>query len=307
MRTYAIVVNWNGGEMNLACLASLSDQGAALEGIVFVDNASTDGSLEAVRDAFPGIVVLAQDRNLGYGEGNNLGIAEALGRGAEAVFLANNDLTLEAGALARLVEALEGAPGVGIVGPRVLEGADPSTLWAAGGTITWRRNLSTLLGQGQRDGAHWRTTRDVDYVPGCALLMRREVIEGVGDFDVAFFAYSEDVDLCRRAQEAGFGVRCVGEVAAVHASSASTGGGYNPRRKYMMGVNSIWFLRKHGGFVQWSSFVCFDVLTLPFVWLANLPRGRGKAVLAKALGIGHGLLGRRVDPAKLEPGASRLW
>lgn len=307
MRIYAIVVNWNGGELNLACIASLLDQGKALEGIVFVDNASTDGSLEAVRRAHPDVIVLPQDRNLGYGEGNNLGMAEALARGADAVFLANNDLTLESGALTRLASVLVANPDLGIVGPRVLEGADPTTLWAAGGAITWRRNLSTLLGQGRRDGVEWRGSRDVDYVPGCALLMRREVLERVGDFDAEFFAYSEDVDLCLRARRAGFGVRCVGEVSATHASSASTGGGYNPRRKYMMGVNSIWFLRKHGGPAQWLSFLVFDVLTLPLVWLANLPRGRGKAVRAKALGIWHGLRGRRVDPERLEAGASRLW
>ena len=75
----------------------------------------------------------------------------------------------------------------------------------------------------------------------------------------------------------------------------------------MKGVNSIWFLRRHAGALQWASFVVCDVLTLPFAWIAGLPQGRGRAVLAKGLGIVDGLRGRRVRPEMLAKGGTILW
>jgi len=303
----AVVVNWNGGAANLACLAALDAQTRPAEHVVFVDNASHDGSLELVRNAHPELDVIANERNLGYALGNNAGIERALERGAEAVFVVNNDVVLDADVLARLEAALAAHPEVGIVGPRVVYDHDPERLWAAGGMLTWRENLTTLLGQGRKDGPEWRRERLVDYVPGCALLVRRAVLDELGGFDEGYFAYTEDVDFGLSARRAGFRSLIVGAARARHASSTATGGGYNPRRKYMMGVNSVWFLRRHGGWREWLSFVVFDVLSLPFVWLAGLPRGRGRAVCAKALGIAHGLAGRRVEPERLQRGSSWLW
>ena len=92
-----------------------------------------------------------------------------------------------------------------------------------------------------------------------------------------------------------------------HAPSSATGGGYNPRRKYMMGVNSIWFLRRYARPRDWCKFVLFDVATLPVVWLIGVFRGRGKAVLAKALGIFDGLRGRRITAATVRAGSHWLW
>lgn len=302
-----MVVNWNGGDANLACLAALDAQTRRPERVVFVDNASDDGSLELVRNAHPDLEIVAHDRNLGYAIGNNAGIRRALDEGADAVLVLNNDVVLDADVLARLEEALERDPAIGIVGPRVVYDHDPSQLWAVGGMLTWRENLTTLVGQGQPDGPEWERERAVDYVPGCALLVRREVLEALGGFDEGYFAYTEDVDFGLSAAERGWRSVVVGRARARHASSTATGGGYNPRRKYMMGVNSIWFLRRHAGWRQWLSFWVFDVLSLPLVWLAGLPRGRGRAVCAKALGIVHGLIGRRVQPEQLRPGSSWLW
>jgi len=168
-------------------------------------------------------------------------------------------------------------------------------------------NLSRLLGYRQPDGPRWRQVLAVDYIPGCALLARRAVLEEVGLFEEAYFAYMEDVELGLRASQAGWGVWCVGDVACEHAPSSSTGGGYSARRKYMNGVNSVHFLRRHGTAGRWMTFALWDVLLLPLVWLAGLPRGRGRAVAAKALGIWHGMQGRHITARDLEPGGTLLW
>jgi len=307
VRVAAVIANWNGGEENLDCLRSLVAHGIAESDIVFVDNGSSDGSLERVVAAYPRAAVIRNATNLGFGEASNQGAQLALERGADAVFFVNNDVVLPDATLARLVLELERDPRIGIVGPRVLYRDDPARVWAAGGMLTWRENLSTLVGHGERDAAEFRAPRDVDYVAGCALHATRRCLEKVDLFDATYFAYMEDVDLCLRAKAAGFGVRMVGEVSVLHATSSATGGGYNPRRKWMMGVNSIWFLRRHARAPQWARFVAFDVIPLPFLWIAGLFRGRAKAVAAKALGILDGLRGKRVTAEAIREGSSWLW
>lgn len=307
VRVAAVVVNWNGGKANAACLESLLASGLAPEDVVFVDNGSTDGSREDVARRFSKVTRLENAANLGFGEAANQGARWALSRGADAVFFVNNDVVVPRETLPALVARLDAAPRTGIVGPRVLFMNAPDVVWCAGGMLTWRQNLSTLLGNGQKDGPAFRELRVVDYVPGCALLARRELLETVGMFDARYFAYMEDVDLCLRATRGGFAVELVGAVSVNHASSSATGGGYNPRRKYMMGVNSIWFLREHARANQWLRFWLFDVATLPFLLLIGLFDGRAKSVLAKAAGILDGLRGRRVTAASIQAGASWLW
>ncbi len=305
VRISAVVVNWNGGASNIACLAVLLD--AKLERIVFVDNASSDGSLQLVRESFPDVEILINPANLGFGEASNRGAARAIEGGCDALLFVNNDVLLRPAELQKLAAELERDSALGFVGPRVLDARDPTRIWAAGGKLSWRQNLTTLIGQGQADGERFHATHDVDYVIGCALLARREAFESTGGFDARYFAYSEDVDLALRARVLGWRSRVVGDACALHLPSSSTGGGYNPRRKYMMGVNSIWFLRRHAKPRHWISFFVFDVLSLPFVAVFEVFRGRGRAVLAKALGILHGLLGRRVDARALESGGTFLW
>lgn len=297
--TWAVVVNWNGGEDNLECLGSLIADGLSAQHVVFVDNASTDGSPDAVARAFPAVRLIRNERNEGYGHGTNRGVELALREGAELVFLVNNDVTFPRGLLALLGEALRADPGVGVVGPRLVYRDDPGRLWCAGGRMTYRQNLSVLLGHDQADGPRWLEARDVDYVPGCAMLVRREVFERIGLLDGEYFAYHEDIEFCLKARAAGFRVRLIGEGLAYHAAHASTGGGYNPHRKYMMGVNTIWFLRRYGTPARWLSFVVFDVLTLPFVWALRAWRGEGRSVRAKARGLFDGLRGRRVTAEAL--------
>ena len=157
--TWAVVVNWNGGQQNLDCLRSLCDQGLAEPRIVFVDNASSDGSRELVTREFPGLCTLANERNLGYGHANNLGIDAARRAGARFVLLVNNDVTFASGTLAGLHGALAREPEAGIVGPRVLYAGAGERIWCAGGALTFRANLSTLIGHGELDGPEFQIGR----------------------------------------------------------------------------------------------------------------------------------------------------
>ena len=303
--TWAVILNWNGGERNVTCLRWLVAQGIAPERIVFVDNASTDGSTHETVSVFPDLHVLRNEHNVGYGHGTNQGIERALEEGAENVFLVNNDLTLSDGTLEGLLRALKERPDVGIVGPRIVFEREPGTIWCAGGLMTWRQNLSTMIGHGCPDGPEYRRTREVDYVPGCAMLVRRAVFEDVGMLQGDYFAYHEDVELCVKAGSAGHRTLVVGELLARHDAHSSTGGGYNPTRKYLMGMNTVWFLREHGTLGRWLSFLVYDVLSLPFVWCFRVGRGEGAAVRAKAMGMLDAARGRRVTAEALKRVARR--
>ena len=305
--TWAVVVNWNGGEENLACLASLVAAGVSPAHTVFVDNASSDGSREAVVARHPELVLFENPSNLGYGAAANRGARAALEGGAEAVLFLNNDATLVGEALGQLLAVLAEKPRVGMVGPRILLPGEPARVWAAGGRVVFGPNLSVLRGNGALDGPQWRGTVEVDYLPGCALLARRESLEEVGLFDDAYFAYLEDVDLGERARRGGWQSWCVGEALCLHAASSATGGGYTARRKYLNALNSLRFLRSHGTPGRWSAFLLCDVLAWPLTFLAALPTGRGRAAAAKGLGILHGLLGRRASAETMEAGGTVLW
>ena len=305
--TWAVVVNWNGGaEPNRRCIASLVESGLPAERIVFVDNASTDGSQEATLAAFPGLALVANGRNEGFRVAANQGARCALQAGASAVLFLNNDATLHGGTLAHLVAVMAANPGVGALGPRVLR-AGEDEIWAAGGVFTFGPNLSALRGHGHPDSETFQGTVAVDYVPGCALLTRAEALDGVGLFDEGYFAYLEDVELGQRMADCGWLQLCVGEVACEHAGSSATGGGYSTQRKYLNALGSWRFLRMHGTAGRWLAFWGCDVLLLPLALLAGLPRGRARGVLAKGLGILHGALGRRATAETLEPGGTSLW
>jgi len=304
---WAVVTNWNGGAQNLDCVASLISEGVAPERIVFVDNGSRDGSLELVREAHPGLCFLENEVNEGFALGASMGAERALEAGCEAVFFVNNDVTLLSACIEPLISVLNEEPRVGLVGPRVLYQRERSRVWSAGGQVAWRSNVLTLLGHGQDDSPEWELEREVDFVCGCALLVRREVLEEVGGFQSEWFAYFEDADLGVRARAEGWSSRVVGRAACLHDASASTGGGMSPRRKYMMGLNSVWFLRAHGTPMRWVSFLIFDVLTFPLSFLFGLITGQAKSALAKAIGILAGLSRRRVTADKIEAGAGPLW
>jgi GT2 family glycosyltransferase len=222
---HAVVLSWNGREDTLRCLESLTRvESSALE-IVCVDNGSTDGSQQAVRERFPHVVLIEAEANLGYSGGNNLGIRHALERGAQWVMLVNNDATVAPDVIDGFERAARERPRAGILAGKVYLADRPQRIWFAG------QRVSELLGYSGRprgyrrpDGPRYSRIRSTGRAVGALMAVSRKAIEAVGLLDEDLFAYVEDVDWALRVRRAGMEVVFAPDARAWHRVSASSGG-----------------------------------------------------------------------------------
>lgn len=241
------VLNWNRAADTIECVASLHNLDYQRFEIVVVDNASTDGSVEALEARFPGLAMLRNPRNLGYAGGNNAGIRYALDRGADCVLVLNNDTVVDKDLVRHLVVAMRREPHAGIVGPLIYDYREPTKVWFAGASIDWATGESPHWGLGERDNGQFNRVIEVERVTGCAMMVSRSVFERVGLFDPDYFLYYEDVDLCVRAAKAGFKSYCVQPAKVWHKESSSTGATRGSAlHAYYHTRNRLLFLHKHG-------------------------------------------------------------
>lgn len=202
-RIVSVILNTNRRADTLACLAALHASTYANHGIIALDNASTDGSVDAIRAAFPDVQIVALQHNRGYAGNNNVGIQIALDHGADWVFVLNEDTVLAPDCLTQLIAAAADEPQVGIVGPMVYHYDEPNVIQSAGGQLT-RDWQSRHLGQNEPDVQRWTQPHTVDWISGCAILVRRAVIEQIGALDERFFYYWEETEWCLRTQRHGW-------------------------------------------------------------------------------------------------------
>jgi GT2 family glycosyltransferase len=200
-----VVLNWNGVDDTLECLESLSRLDYPAYEMMVVDNGSTDGSVPAIRERFPAVTIVENGENMGYAGGNNVGLRHAMAQEADYALLLNNDTVVDPAFLRILVDAAEAEPSAGITGPTVYYHAQPDVIWSAGGGIDWQRGDTRMVGLNERDEGQFGTEpRPVDFVAGCAMLVRRAVLEQAGLLDERFFVYYEESEWCVRAARAGF-------------------------------------------------------------------------------------------------------
>ncbi len=289
-----IVLSWNRVADTLDCVASVARQTYPNFKTIVVDNGSTDGSVAAIRAAFPNTTLLANPTNLGFGEGNNVGLRYALAQGVDHVLLLNNDTVVDPALIDELVKVIESDSRIGATGAKILYQASPGRLWSAGGVINFTEGVARLRGYRQLDRGQFDRVEEVDCVPACAMLICRQALEQVGLFDPVFSpAYLEDSDWCMRARRGGYRIVYVPSAKVWHKVSMSGGGEYNLRERYLIGYNSVQFMRRYATLVGWLKYFVFAVLSLPALYVVRVFQGRGRGVLVKGLGIWDGLRGRR--------------
>jgi len=206
-RTVVVLVNYYGASDTNNCIQSLLGCSHRPQ-LVVVDNSPNDPELEAVVATYPDAKLIRAPENLGFGRGNNHGIEWVLkNTDCEFVFIFNNDAMVEADALQRLEQSMDEHPDVGISSPRIVMAEDPGVLCYGGGEVDWRRGggvVPCVLGSSTAPLA--MLSRPITFASGCAMLIRREVLEKIGGFDDRYFMYEEDLELGLRAQKAGYAI-----------------------------------------------------------------------------------------------------
>lgn len=229
-RWAAVVVNYEAGSLLTECVRSvLADTSAGTPEVVVVDNGSTDGSIMALRIAFPEVVIVDPGGNVGYSAAANAGIAATR---APIVAVCNPDLHVRAGTAAAVVGRLEREPDLGAVGPEILEPDGthypsarqvPRLVDAVGhGTVGLVKRDNRFTRRYRELDADPGRPRDVDWVSGAAVWLRRGALEQIDGWDDGYFMYVEDVDLCWRLRNAGWRVAYEPGGCVTHVQGAST-------------------------------------------------------------------------------------
>ncbi|MCE9616361.1 MAG: glycosyltransferase family 2 protein [Lentisphaerae bacterium] len=290
-RVGVVLVNWNSAALTRACIESLLGGREQPWKIVVVDN----GSAEPFQAGdLPRTQVLLNAENLGFCAANNIGIRHLLDAGATAVWVLNNDTTVDAGCLASLSERLASDPAVAVVVPKILYADPPGRLWYAGGTVSAWRAAGAHRGLNQPDGAAFDRPSDVTFATGCAMLVRRETWARAGLFCEAFFAYYEDVEWSLRVRAAGLrmayvpAARVHHKVHAVLRLNLASRGGYPPRFHFLSARNRLYTVRLHAA-GAWLPLGLAAVAASNAGLLAGLAvRGRRDKLVARWRGLCDG-------------------
>ncbi|MDD5226381.1 MAG: glycosyltransferase family 2 protein [Candidatus Omnitrophica bacterium] len=231
-----IVLNWNGKEVIFECLDSLLRQRYRAFEIILVDNGSSDGSLDLLRDKYgPALKILANAVNLGFAEGCNVGIRGSRG---EFIALFNSDATAEPLWLEELVKGLQNDPLVGMCASKIYLRGQDRVIDNTGQKIT-RDGLGRARGRLEKDEGQYDRVSEVLCPSGCAGLYRRSMLEEIGLLDRRFFAYADDIDIGLRGRLLGLKCLYIPTAVAHHRLSASLGT-LSSFKAYLVERNRLW-------------------------------------------------------------------
>jgi GT2 family glycosyltransferase len=239
-----VLLSWNRFDLLAACLESVRRSDYRSIRIIVVDNGSTDGSPARLRERFPEVTVIENGRNLGFAAASNIGLRRLLDAGADLLLLLNDDTVISPTMIATLARALASDATIGVVGPTIYYAAEPRTIWFAGGVID-RFGQAGHPRAGEQDQDGDAPPRDVDYISGCALMVRRAALERVGLLDERFFAYYEETELCARVRASGYRIVIVPQAKMWHKVRPGDRPS-SPVYLYLMARNRLLYLRCTG-------------------------------------------------------------
>ncbi|MFH0969721.1 MAG: glycosyltransferase family 2 protein [Patescibacteria group bacterium] len=208
-KVFIIILNYNGKDTIKNCLNSVFYSDYFNAEAVVVDNDSKDGSLESAKNLYPKFHFIKNKKDAGSSAGNNVGIRFALEKMADYVFLLNNDTVLKENTLSKLIETAE-KEGAGIFSPLIYD--QNGNVWFSEGEIKWSKLRTTYKNIAPKNSVPYET----EYVPGCAMLIKKEVFKKIGLLSEDYFLYYEDADFCVRAKKNGFKCLVIPSAKATH-------------------------------------------------------------------------------------------
>jgi GT2 family glycosyltransferase len=259
-----IILNTNRREDTLACLDSLHHSVYPENKIIVLDNHSIDGSVEAIHAKFPDVQIIALAENLGYAGNNNVGIDIAIDQGAEWVFVLNEDTILDPGCISNLIEVGESDPRIGIIGPMVYHYDEPDVIQSAGGMLGpyWE---SIHLAKNEKDIGQFVGPHPVEWISGCAIMVRSAAIQQAGTIDERFFYYWEETEWCLRIGKAGWRIVHVPGAKIWHKGVQRD---YHPKPSvtYYSTRNRLLMLAKHQAPLRVWVYVWLQILRTLTSW-----------------------------------------
>lgn len=275
-RVITVVLNYNNLADTLETLTSACQLTYENNSLLLVENSTTKEVVKKIRSKFPALEIIENRRNLGYAGGNNVGIRHAIKRGADYIFLLNNDVTLEPDALDKLVAAMQSNRACAACQPLVTYYDDKDKIWSAGTELFL--GYPRLFMKGKQ-----RQTADVKNPPfglvGCSILFRAGALEKVGLFDESLFLLQEETDWCMRALKKGFGLLVVSD-AVVHHKVSETLGLYSKKYLYYIGRNWMLVGKRHRSRLGYGYILLTELFTRTPYYIYQLAR-RGQIGMIK--------------------------
>lgn len=241
---YIVVLTFNRWQDTRACLTSVFACSYSNIRVLVIDNGSKDETLDELPVAFQ-VHLIRNSRNLGYAEGNNVGLRYALAEGAEFTVVLNNDVIVAQDWLEPLVQAAQSDPRAALLGPMVYHIGEPRVIQSAGGILpgNWH---TAHRGANEPDLGQFSRTEAVDWLTGCAILARSSALREIGLLDPAFYMYGEDVDWGVRASRAGYRILFVPRSRVWH-KGVQRNYAPAPQVTYYSARNELQLIRKHHG------------------------------------------------------------
>ncbi len=245
-----VILNYNSVEETKQCINSLKKITYDNYNIIIVDNASKDNSYSILKELYnEEYIILESQQNLGYADGNNLGIKYAMDNGADYICVLNNDVAVEKDFLNLIVDEFKKDNCIGIVGPCICDYAERNIIQAMGANI----NLFTGLTQGRYKGRRYNEIEAknsyVDYLGGACFVCKKEVFHKIGLIPENYFLFFEETEFCLSAMRAGYKLLCLYNSKIYHKRS-STISKYNGLSYYLLNRNRVVFIRRNGNAVQ---------------------------------------------------------
>jgi len=243
-RVSIVIVNWNGYEDTLECIASLQKINYKNYEIVLVDNGSTIDNFSEFENISTNFRLLRSEENLGFSGGNNIGIKYSLKQSVDYILLLNNDTIVEKNFLKPLIEKFSDIEDIGIVAPQINYYDEPRRVWSAGGKISMIRG-SGFADSNKLESELKLSSREVHFVSGCCMLVRREVFQKTGLFDENFFLYVEDADFCYRVKKIGYKIYVTTQSKIFHKVNTSTKENFSRLPLYYTTRNRLYLSKKN--------------------------------------------------------------
>ena len=261
-----VILNYNSFSDTKDCIVSLMNQTYKAFTILIIDNHSSDGSIENLQSNFPNLVFIKNNKNLGFTGGCNMGINYGIDSGYDYILLLNNDTVAHPKMLENIFSYIELHPDVSLLTGKIYYKDFPNKLWYAGGKLDYLRlkGIHSKLNRYQ-DDINEKNKFEVNFISGCMMVIKRDVIDKIGLLDDFFFANYEDVDYCLRVSFAGLSMSYLSNAIIWHKVSPNFKSSnklikFTPVSYYLKARNKIYLIKKYA---KVYSILCLIVFNSP--------------------------------------------